>query len=163
MVHIRGPKKTKMLLDFARRRQTATARNTADAETASLDEATHSSGLVAQEIYERLLKRPVRLCAEIDNDASLNAVRKGYSRRLCYLRRTQRISLGCLHEVYFGGEEVEELEATDDRSINRLRHLPGEEMTADIMTKLLEAEKHWRFCDDAGLILVTPEQESART
>ena len=42
----------------------------------------------------------------IINTASIAAVTKGCSRGLCYLRRTQRISVSCLHEIYFGEEEV---------------------------------------------------------
>ena len=76
-------------------------RVTADAETTALDDATSHSGLVLQELFENLLGRPLRLVAEEDNSASIAAVTKGYSRRMCYLRRTQRISLSSLHEIFF--------------------------------------------------------------
>jgi hypothetical protein len=159
---LRGARRTQILIDFARRRQGATARNTADAETASLDEATHSSGMVLQEIFEQMLERPIRLIAEEDNSASISAVKRGYSRRLCYLRRTQRLSLSALHECYFGAEEQEELDVHCVDCINRLVHLAGEEMTADVLTKLLEPPKHWKMVEGMGMVAVPAERETAK-
>ena len=46
--------------------------------------------------------------AEEDNETSIGMIAKGYSRRLAFMRRHQRISLSALHEVYFGADEDEE-------------------------------------------------------
>ena len=102
-----------MALDWASRKQGGTARNTPDAELTGIDEATHTSGLVQQEIFENLLRRPVRLIAETDNETAVAVVAKGYSRRLCYLRRTQRISISGLHDIYHGVGDAEEMEPSD--------------------------------------------------
>ena len=143
-----------MVLDWASRKQGGTARNTPDAELTGLDEATHTSGLVQQEIFENLLRRPVRLIAETDNETAVAVVAKGYSRRLCYLRRTQRISISGLHDIYHGVGDAEEMEPDDARTLNRLYHLSGDLMSADILTKLLEPAPHWRHMDALGYVVV---------
>ena len=48
---LRGARNSGMVLDWASRKQGGTARNTPDAELTGLDEATHTSGLVQQEIF----------------------------------------------------------------------------------------------------------------
>ena len=156
---LKGARKTSIILDWASRKQTATARNTPDAELTALDEASHTSGLVIQEIFENLLKRPIRLIAETDNDTAVSVVAKGYSRRLCYLRRTQRISISALHDLYHGEGDDEELEPSDEKTLNRLLHSSGDAMTADILTKLLEPAPHWRHMDALGYVVVPPEWE----
>ena len=128
----------------ARRRRGATAWNTADAETASLDEATHSSGMVIQEIFEQMLERPMRLIAEEDNSANISAVKRGYSRRLCYLRRTQRLSLSALHECFFGAEEQEELGEASARD-TALEEAQGDD---SLMERLPWGA--WRVIDEAA-------------
>jgi hypothetical protein len=156
---LKGPVVTNMITDWASRRAGATSRNTPDAETVSTDEATFTSGMVQQTIYETLMGRPLRLISETDNETSVAIIKKGYSRKLSYLRRHQRTSISALHEVFFGDGDNEELDPTDARCLNRLVHRPGSKMTADILTKLLEAPLHWRHMEAMGYILVPPEAE----
>ncbi len=75
---------------------------------------------------------------------------------MCYLRRTQRISISAIHEIFFGSEDRAELDPTDVETLNRLSHLPGDEMTADVLTKLLDPETHWKHLLAMGMVPVAP-------
>jgi hypothetical protein len=75
-----------------------------------------------------------------DNDAALIAARKGYSRRLAYLKRHQRISLSALRDVYVGREEHED---NSEPSINVLGKISSENNRSDIGTKPLDHVRHW--------------------
>jgi hypothetical protein len=158
-ISVRGPVVTRALFDWTARRLGATSRGTPDAETASLDEATFACALPHLDLFETLFKRAIRLIAEGDNETSIAAIRKGYSRRLAYLRRHQRTSISALNEVYFGGDNDPLLDALDHKCLNRLVHIAGTENTADILTKLLEAATHWYLLEKLGMLPVPPEAE----
>ena len=49
-------------------------------------------------------RRPIELVAKIDNTQALSAVTKGYSKKLRYLERTHRVSIGAVHEMIEGGD-----------------------------------------------------------
>ena len=57
---------------------------------------------------------------------------------MSYLRRTQKVSLGSLHD-YFGCEDTV------------LSHVPGVSNDADIFTKGLDHESNWRHAVTLGL------------
>ena len=84
---LRGPRGTFIPHNWWARKQGVTARNTAEAETASFDEGTFSEALPLQGVMEQILARPVRVATEQDNTASISAITRGYSRRLAYLRK----------------------------------------------------------------------------
>ena len=70
---------------------------------------------------ELILRRPVRIIASIDAQTGIDTVKRGYSRKMAYLRKTQRVSISCLPEVFFG--EAEDLEPSDERTTAAM--LPG--------------------------------------
>ena len=76
------------------------------------------------------------------------------SRKLAYIRKTHRVSLSCLHELFYG-DSIDLLE-DDAVTPNRLRHCPGSEMKADVFTKALPAESHWRCARDCGMVAIDP-------
>ena len=79
-----------------------------------------------------------------DNETGVTAIRKGYSRKLAYLKKHQRISLGALHEVYAeAGPNI----LTDEKGVN---------MIADPMTKPLDVATHWRHFRAMGLVALPP-------
>lgn len=131
------------------RKQTTTARNTGHAELTSLDEGTFSFGLPMTGIVETILRRPVRLIAEIDATACLGAVRRGYSRRLSYIKKTERVSISALHEVFYG--DCPEQTSRDEYTINRLLHRQSDKNDADLLTKAFTVERHWYLCELIGL------------
>ena len=69
---------------------------------------------------------------------------------MAYLRKTHRISISALHEVYYG--EAEDLEPDDSRTLNRLSHRSGDDNGADLLTKALPAEKHWKCAEGLWLV-----------
>ena len=85
-----------------------------------------------------------------DSETSIGVVRRGYSRKLAYLRKHARLSIAALHEAFFG--DAEDLEPCDSRTINRLEHEPGARNDSDVLTKALPAEKHWACAAALGLM-----------
>jgi hypothetical protein len=69
---------------------------------------------------------------------AIAAILKGYSRKMSYVRRTQKVSLGYLHD-YFGCENT------------LLDKVPGPKNDSDILTKGLDHISHWRHTAALGL------------
>ena len=86
----------------------------------------------------------MRLILRSDNETGVAAIRKGYSRKLAYLKKHQRISLGALHEVYA------------ENGPNVLADEAGIDMIADPMTKPLDVAAHWRHFRRMGLVALPP-------
>ncbi len=79
------------------------------------------------DLLEAGLGRKVDLLCLEDNTKAIAAVRNGYSPVLRHLSRTERISLGTLHELF-----IEQ----GDR--HHLEHQPTAEHKGDVFTKRLE-------------------------
>ena len=89
------------------RRQGATSGSTAEAETVALCSSVKQDGIPFMEILDFMLcesRRPIELVCRVDNTQCLAAVRRGYSKKLRYLERTQRIAIGSVHELLERGE-----------------------------------------------------------
>ena len=65
-----------------------TSRNTAETETSSVNQATFLVGIPWQGIVEEILRRPVRLISLEDNEASVGAITRGYSKKFEILCKT---------------------------------------------------------------------------
>ena len=76
-----------------------------------------------------------------DNDAARAMVRAGHSRRLAYMRRHQRVSIGALHEALGPGNE----------DGNDLVREPSTTMPVDVFTKPLPAREHWECLRRLGM------------
>lgn len=125
------------------------SRSTPDSETLALSEATFKVSLPLVGLLEELLERPIRLVSFVDNETSIAVVKKGYSRKLSYMCKHHRISIGSLHDVYWG-ENIEGV-PDDAHSINRLSHVPSDDNIADLLTKGLAAPKHWYMVERIGM------------
>ena len=110
--------------------QTSTASATAEAETVAFSHAWRREALPMQMLLETLLQQHVHIKCMIDNTQTIQAVEKGYSKKLRHLPRTQRVCIGALHEA-----------VTDKELRTRLVHCPTLEQKADIFTKSLDAAK----------------------
>ena len=98
------------------KRQGATAGSTAEAETVALCTSLKHDALPLLTLIEAMLngtRRPVELVAKIHNTQALAAVTKGYSKKLRYLDRTQRVSIWSIHELIEDGSIVCEYHPTD--------------------------------------------------
>ena len=139
---ITGVNNTWIPINWSSRRQGATAVNTADAELTAKSESVHQYGLPLTGMMESVTGRMIRLISYGDNDASLLAIRKGYSRRLAYLKKTQRVSIGSMHEIFYR-EDNAELIQDDFFSVNRLMRVSTDLNIGDLFTKPLTSERHW--------------------
>ena len=83
-----------------------------------------------QDLLAKMLRRPIKLICREDNDAAIIAARKGYSPSLRHLPRTQKISIGSLHELFFQPETQD----TSNGSLKLIYHETGTHK-ADVFTK----------------------------
>ena len=93
-------------ITWAVRRQGATAGSTAEAETVAVCSAVKQDGIPLCELLDFMMqrsRRPLELICRVDNTQCLAAVRRGYSKKLRYLERTQRIAIGSVHELLENG------------------------------------------------------------
>ena len=121
-----------MQLSWACKRQGATAGHTQEAETVSLASCLKEEALALQTLVQTILRRPVPLIVKEDNSACIQAVRKGYSPTLRHLKRTQRISLGDLHETFEGRNA----EGSEDGPV-KLEHADTKTHKGDVFTKYM--------------------------
>ena len=49
-------------------------------------------------------RRPVELVGKVDNTQAITAVHKGYSKKLKFLERTHKCSIGFVHELIESGQ-----------------------------------------------------------
>ena len=98
----------------------------------SLAQSLREEALSLQELIQAVLRRVVPLIVKEDNTACIQAVRKGYSPTLRHLKRTQRISLGELHEAF-------EEQGADDGSSGpvTLEHADTKTHKGDVFTKYM--------------------------
>ena len=69
-----------------------------------------------------------------DNNACITSVEKGYSPSMRHLPRTQKVSIGMLHEMI-------QKEATEENGRVEVLKAKSEEHLGDVMTKELEVCK----------------------
>jgi hypothetical protein len=121
-----------MPLAWGSHKQGSTALHTAEAETVSMAHCVRQELLPLQLLMEAMLGFPVECEVMEDNSACIVAITKGYSPSMRHLRRTQRISLGHLHDVFFEKEELR----GDHGKVN-LKKANTIEHKGDMMTKEL--------------------------
>jgi hypothetical protein len=95
-------------LAWSSKKQTATSNSTCEAEMISLATNLKKEVIPMWLLIEKLLGRDVALRTHEDNTATIIAVQKGYSPALRHLPRTQRLSVGFVHEFFHGHEEEAE-------------------------------------------------------
>lgn len=137
---IAGPR-TWIPAEWQSKTSTRTARSTPHAEMQSLDVGTFTSGIPMAYLLEVALRRLVTLVGREDNASTFLAVQRGYSKKLSYLARQDRISISALHEVYFG--DPEEVGEIPQHPCNLLLKEESDKQRADIYTKILNHVKHW--------------------
>ena len=122
-----------MPLTWACRRQGATSAHTQEAETVSLAHCMREDALPLQDLVQLLLRKPVALVVKEDNTACIQAVRKGYSPALRSMPRTQRVSLGDLHETF----QEQQAQRLSDGPV-QLQHQETKLHKGDVFTKYLD-------------------------
>ena len=64
--------------------------------------------MLVQMFLSKLMGRPLPFEVMVHNAAAITAAQKGYSPSLRHLQRTQRTSVGAVHEMFFWNDEDEE-------------------------------------------------------
>lgn len=126
------------LTSWAAKQQPVTAKSTGDAEASAMSGCVASRAEALRTMMEQLYQRKVWCVVRSDADVAISAVRKGYSRKMSYLGRAQRVSLGFLHD-YLGCEQT------------CLDKVPWPTNDADVLTKGLDHTAHWRHAEALGM------------
>lgn len=151
-VEVKG-EHTKIPSTWGAKPQAGSTRNTPESELVPLDFMMHEAALPLILLWNRLLSRDVKIRAREDNTTAKTIVEKGYSRKLGYLMaKADKVAVSSLHEIFVG--DPDDLEAS---SIHSLEHLGTKEQVADMFTKPLEHDDHWRFSREAGLVQIPVE------
>ena len=94
--------------------------------------------------------RKIVMCLGSDAAAAISALYNGYSKKLAYILRTQKVSLDGLHEIWYNPEEN-----------NVVRKVPTEKNRGDLFTKPLDAIKFWFMLERVGMKFIN-ERKMAR-
>jgi hypothetical protein len=129
---------TMALVDWSAKKQTSTAKSTPDAEITALADGCTRSSAILWVMLGQLWGRELMERMHSDNSAAVSSVKSGTSKKLAYLRRTQRVSLGVLAD-YVGAEGCSLLQE------------PTKEQHADLFTKGLEHGDHYAHCRALGI------------
>ena len=136
-VSLDGPR-SHALIGWCSKQQGATGKSTGDNEVTSVSDAISTNAESIRCAFEQMVDRDVWLILRSDADAAIGAIHKGYSRKMSYLRRTQRVSIGFLHD--FVGDEH-----------TALKKVHTDSNDSDVLTKSLEKEAHWRHSFAMGM------------
>ena len=129
---------TRVTLDYGCKKQGFAAVNTADSEIAGAEDGTCRSFGPISSMLGQAWGYVVPERQVVDNEAAEIILQQGVSKRLAYLRRTQKISIGALAD--YVAEESCEINGCD-----------SSEDCSDICTKSLDHQAHWRHCDTIGM------------
>ena len=132
-----------LLIDWHAKKQTvATARSTGEAEMIAIDMATFGMCMPWVILLEGIFQRSFGWVVGSDSDAAIMAVKKGYSKKMAYLMKWQRISISALKQVYFPYTEQEDDDPQLDLTANLIKIL-GDLNKADLRTNAFDHERHW--------------------
>ena len=127
---------------FAKKQTVATARSTGEAEMTAIDMATFGLAMPWVILLEGIFQRSFGWVVGSDSDAAIKAMKKGYSKKMAYLMKWQRISISALKQVYFPHTEQEDDDPQLDLTANLIKIL-GDLNKADLFTKPFDHERHW--------------------
>ena len=90
-------------------------------------------------LLESILRRIVCHVVLSDSDTARQAVLKGFSRKLAYMKKMTKISIGWIHDTFMHPD-------------NRLDRVDTKRNCSDICTKGLDHEAHWFHCWKLGMM-----------
>ena len=128
----------KMLVDWGSKLQTGVASSTPDAELAAVQRSTCRSSIPIQILMEEIFGFECPISHFEDNQPSITSIKNGASQNLRYMKKTQRISIPFLHDIFEDGS-------------NEIDFVATEENIADLFTKFLSVGTHWKHLRALGL------------
>ena len=133
-------------ISWGSNKQGCTSQHTGESEVVSLASCLRKELLPTQLLMEKLLRRPVDALILEDNNAAITAVNKGYSPNMRHLPRTQKTSIGLLHEII-----VEEDITCDSIGKIELMKVDTKVHKGDMFTKELEVRDFAAAVDLLGM------------
>ena len=140
LTHLRG-RETRILLDWGVHLQSETAKSTPEAELVAFSDGTTRSSIPIISIMEELMRRCIRCTTGCDNSTAIHVVQTGYSRKMSYVKKYQKISIGLLHDW-------------NQREENLVVKVPTARNPADVLTKPLDYTKFWGHIPHMGMAMV---------
>ena len=129
VVSMVGEHGTKVIIDWGSKKQGLVAHSSAEAELVALMYATNMSIIPTAQMLKMIFRQPDMIVdTGIDNNAVREVAKVGYSIKLRYVSKTQRISLARVNEIY---------ERTVGYSLSRV---DTKDNTSDVFTKALDKE-----------------------
>jgi hypothetical protein len=122
-------------------KQTATASSTCEAELVALSGGLRKEALPAQILIESILGSRLSVACNVDNTQAISAAQKGYSNKLRCLSRTQRVSIGVIHEVIQAPEMCVTVE-----------YCSTVDMKGDMFTKALTTQPFQKQREAIGIV-----------
>ena len=150
-MEVRGRGGRSFPISWGSKKQGATALHTQEAEMVSMANCMRNELLPAQYLLQELLNKKVEAKIMEDNAATITAAKHGYSPSLRHLARSQRVSLGFVHEMVTRGETEE------DGNIELVK-AATEDHRGDLLTKELDVRK---FEHAIGLVRVIKKTSSS--
>eukprot|EP00971_Amphidinium_carterae_P336445 6472816-Amphidinium_carterae.3 len=114
-------------ISWLSKKQGSSAFATCESETIALNTALREEGIPILDLLCAIMGREIRMTCYEDNEQTISAVRRGYSKKLRHLPRVHKISVGTLHELLSG-----------DSPIGELKYHPTATHKADMFTKCLK-------------------------
>lgn len=122
----------------------ATAKSTPESELVAASDGVWIAGAPLVGLWEQIILTELELHAYSDNAAARQAIDRGESKRLCYLKKHQGVSISALTEFF--------------RPWNRWLHeVASEDNWSDILTKLLDHRLHWKGMESLRLCALDGE------
>eukprot|EP00971_Amphidinium_carterae_P349606 6491104-Amphidinium_carterae.1 len=114
-------------ISWLSKKQGASAYATCESETIALNTALREEGIPILDLLCSITGREVKMVCYEDNEQTISAVKRGYSKKLRHLPRVHKISVGILHELLGG-----------DNPVGELKYHPTATHKADMFTKCLK-------------------------
>ena len=140
-VELAGREERGFPLAWGSHKQGSTAMHTAEADTVSLAHYCRQELIPLQILLQAMLGETVDCIVKADNAACIIAVTKGYSPSLRHLKRTQRIALGHLHDIFFG-EETDDGKRHDGSALTDGKFTLEKATTADHNGEIFTKRPH---------------------
>ena len=149
-LRLSGPAGSRVGLTGVSKKQSCVSHSTPEAELVALDFALRTEGIPALSLWSHVLRRPIMLTIQEDNQATLKILESGKSQALRHVGRVHDVSLAWLHE-----------RLTEDKQITAV-YCDTKLMAADIMTKGFTNSERWQHALTLIGVEVSPVAEPER-
>jgi hypothetical protein len=152
-VFIEGKQGTRVLVDWAAKRQSMCANSSAEAEITALNYAMNVAIIPVIIQAEVIFNQRMTASVNTDNTAIEKAIEAGFSVKLRYIKKTQRVSLARLHEIFYPDQDNKANPQKDESDLYmRLERVATKSNIADIFTKDLHGREFIKHQEGLQLV-----------